>query len=505
MKPLSLITTGLISIYPIIFLYTHNVEILTINQLLAPISIAVVFSFLLQGLFWKIFSDDSKSTIVTAIFITLFWTYELLYTTLSKVVELEHWYIFTFIFIFFSSFVLFMKYMKKLPDLEPMSKIVLVVVLVMVVPNILVLTPSEIQKHNINTKIISSIYANLQNSADNNYPDIYLIILDEYARLDTIKEEWDYDNSEFANFLKDSGFYVAQNSEQRFPQTTWNMSSLFNLDYIANSYDKAELIKFFYNQASMRGTKVYNDLIDINDGVGINMIRDNFFVNYLKEYKYQVVVLEGISHYFPSFKIDNADISVSYKDVEKAEETYLFSLDEFDIELLKMTMFYPLETSLKIDRTNNRIYDGTKYVFEYLKRDIHQIESPKFTYVHIVCPHPPYVFDRDGSYRAEVKAEDKMEAYLEQYIYITDQVKDTVTKIQKKSADEPIIIIQSDHGPRPHHIGIKDREQPFKVFNAIYFPGEDYQTLYDNISPINTLRVMLNQFFSDDFEMLEDR
>jgi len=69
MKPLSLLITSFISVYPIIFLYTHNIEILTINQLLAPISFAVVFSLLLQGLFWTIFKDDSKSTIVTAVFI----------------------------------------------------------------------------------------------------------------------------------------------------------------------------------------------------------------------------------------------------------------------------------------------------------------------------------------------------------------------------------------------------------------------------------------------------
>ncbi len=34
-----------------------------------------------------------------------------------------------------------------------------------------------------------------------NLPDIYYIILDEYARADTLKEFWDYDNSKFIDYL----------------------------------------------------------------------------------------------------------------------------------------------------------------------------------------------------------------------------------------------------------------------------------------------------------------
>ena len=40
-------------------------------------------------------------------------------------------------------------------------------------------------------------------------PDIYYIILDGHARSDILKELYDYDNSEFINYLTGKGFYVA--------------------------------------------------------------------------------------------------------------------------------------------------------------------------------------------------------------------------------------------------------------------------------------------------------
>ena len=40
-------------------------------------------------------------------------------------------------------------------------------------------------------------------------PDIYYIILDGYARADILEELYNYDNSEFLEFLEQRGFFVA--------------------------------------------------------------------------------------------------------------------------------------------------------------------------------------------------------------------------------------------------------------------------------------------------------
>jgi hypothetical protein len=43
------------------------------------------------------------------------------------------------------------------------------------------------------------------------------------------------------------------------------------------------------------------------------------------------------------------------------------------------------------------------------------------------------------------------------------------------------------------------------ILNAYYFPDQDYKPLYASISPVNTFRLIFNQFFQADYSLLEDR
>ena len=44
---------------------------------------------------------------------------------------------------------------------------------------------------------------------DNDRPNIYWMIFDEYSNFDVLEKYFDYDNSEFASFLEDSGFTIS--------------------------------------------------------------------------------------------------------------------------------------------------------------------------------------------------------------------------------------------------------------------------------------------------------
>jgi hypothetical protein len=45
----------------------------------------------------------------------------------------------------------------------------------------------------------------------------------------------------------------------------------------------------------------------------------------------------------------------------------------------------------------------------------------------------------------------------------------------------------------------------YSILNAYYFPDQDYNLLYPSITPVNSFRVILNQYFGADMELLEDR
>ena len=82
-------------------------------------------------------------------------------------------------------------------------------------------------------------------------------------------------------------------------------------------------------------------------------------------------------------------------------------------------------------------------------------------------------------------------------------------QILQNSKESPIIIIQSDHGPRPtnslrpeQNLEIP-KDEIHKIFNAYYLPNMDKNLLPENISPVNSFRMIFNYYFEENFELLE--
>jgi hypothetical protein len=61
-----------------------------------------------------------------------------------------------------------------------------------------------------------------------------------------------------------------------------------------------------------------------------------------------------------------------------------------------------------------------------------------------------------------------------------------------------VIIIQGDHALA----GAKDR---FGILNAYYLPGINKDILYPTISPVNSFRIVFNQYFGAKLPLLPDR
>jgi hypothetical protein len=80
--------------------------------------------------------------------------------------------------------------------------------------------------------------------------------------------------------------------------------------------------------------------------------------------------------------------------------------------------------------------------------------------VHIIAPHPPFVFDREGNpvepdgpynifdatdYVGGV--DEYISGYNEQLLYINTLLEETISFVLDHSDDPPIIVLQADHGP----------------------------------------------------------
>lgn len=472
----------LFSIYPIIFLYAYNIEMLSIRQLFLPLLFAIVLAlaaFLPASL---ILRSTVKGSMVAALFLLLFWNYDLLFQAIRLSGQIRERYILIILVVFFALLMLAVVVTKKKSKLDVISTVLLVVAAFLVIINLFTIIPGELQKAAAGAD--SAAFQSNHDRSDQftGGPDLYLLIFDEYARLDTIEEEWVYDNSELAEFLQHEGFYLAEESMVKHPGTVETMPELLNIDYFASGKKEAELVALYYN---------------------------NLLFAFFNEIGYEVIFLDGYNH--PLRRNVPAYVSpVTYADLYRDEESILN--DSFKALLFSRTLLRPFEHRLGVDQRGTLFYEGNKGFFELLKNELPLEKRPKFIFAHINSPHLPYVFDRDGTFsdnkthfyeHDHYSAEELKAMYLEQYIYITKVMKEIVEAIKTKNDREAIILIQADHGPRPSSAGNSSMSQAYKVFNAVYFPDGDYSRLSEDISPVNTMRVVLNQYFGEDLPMLQ--
>jgi hypothetical protein len=162
------------------------------------------------------------------------------------------------------------------------------------------------------------------------------------------------------------------------------------------------------------------------------------------------------------------------------------------------------------------------YTFKTLQ-NIPEVSGAKVVFAHILSPHPPFVFNRNGnpiepglSYQlfdgSEYlgQQEDYLQGYRDQVAFVNDQILQTVDAILQKSQTPPVIILLGDHGPGS--MFKLDLANPGCVwertsnFEVLLMPG--YSTdprLYSSISPVNHLRLVFNLYFNADLPMLEDK
>jgi phosphoglycerol transferase MdoB-like AlkP superfamily enzyme len=96
--------------------------------------------------------------------------------------------------------------------------------------------------------------------------------------------------------------------------------------------------------------------------------------------------------------------------------------------------------------------------------------------------------------------DDYYKGYKGTLAYSDKKMREIVDTLLEKSDDPPIIIIQGDHGPEK-----AGESKYYEILNAYYLPDNGSQSLYPTISPINSFRIVLNQYFGQHFDLLPDQ
>lgn len=320
--------------------------------------------------------------------------------------------------------------------------------------------------------------------------DIYYIIFDRYANEATLSEQYGFDNSEVLGFLESRGFFVAHDSAANYPRTGHSVASSLNMTYL--TYLERQ------EGASSSDWGAIHDLL-----------QDAELTRYLKSLGYRY-------HHIGSWWNPTAETS-------KADVNHVFGApSEFSSVLLRSTMWPAISEELGLEESFGRRAGERRRVAFQLERllSVKDDPAPTFTLAHFLIPHPPFVLDRNGGLVTEEMAAERGPrlSYLEQLLYTNRVIEKIVDElVVGEGAEDPIIVIQSDEGPHPPRLNKLERSfnwfeatdaelrKKLLILNAYYFPDGHDDRLYGTISPVNTFRVMLKEYFGADLELLADR
>jgi hypothetical protein len=497
----------LIGLFPALFLYAHNVHDISCRELIIPSAVIIVLTLVLWApLRWLLKSPD-KAGLIVSLFLILFFSSshvltllndELTYLTrfwVPKDVNLDQRLILCGYFVLFAT--LSYLIVRKLKNPRPLTTVLNTFAVVLIAMPAASLVSSTTRAR------VSAAEVNQPPSQEPKRiavetspvaprkPDIYYIILDGYARSDVMKTIYGFDNEPYLKRLESLGFFVARGSRSNYPQTRLSISSALNCRYL---------------DPSDAGSG------DVHDAMW-NLIGNNTVIKALRKYGYQFVTF-----------------STGLGETEHPEaDVYLtpnLPLTDFQWMLISTT---PLANVLNSPTEMNPYQLSRKRTLFLLDKlpEIAKMPAPTFTFAHIVCPHPPFVFGEHGEdvspYRKLYRLTDGqwyriyygnnrttyIENYRNQSMFITVQVTQMIERIVANSPEPPIIIVQSDHGSG---IGLDteslegtDLDERMSILNAYYLPDGGAAALYDTITPVNSFRVVLNKYFGANLELLDDR
>jgi len=467
----------LFAAFPILFLYAYNINETSASQMWLPLAISVAAALVLWAILSLILRSLSKAGLATAILLVFFFSYGRLYEALESwgVFVPKHAYLLPGMLFVWGYCIYFISGAKR--DFRTTTRVLNIIAVALIAINLFNIASYQIRLARLSSATTgNSIGQTASNSTKPSaLPDIYFIILDEYAHPDTMKEYYNYDNSEFIDSLRDKGFFIASQSKTPTMGSPLAIAQRLNMEYLNDKpWSDATYRKLAYSKVA----------------------------EFLKMWGYQYVYFGNMGDIgtWDSYMRDNADLYFNY---------YLTSaspwVSEFQQVLWSTTMLQPFYYHLVGTQYESAYRRQTLYTLEHLKT-LPEMEGPKLVAAHILCPHYPFIFGLRGE---DIPFEDwynfsDKQFYLGQYIYISSEIEKVVDALLKESKIPPVIIVQSDHGTRFNSNYPVGEYEWQKILNAMYLPNMNYSDLWDSISPVNTFRLIFNYYFGADYPLLKD-
>jgi hypothetical protein len=294
-------------------------------------------------------------------------------------------------------------------------------------------------------------------------PNVFMIVLDGYARSDVLFRIAGFDATPFVRALRERGFTVLDRSVANYPVTYLSVSSTLAADYLATPEHGPYLNRAgFYDV--MRGN---NRVVASFRALGYAYVHSGNF-------------------WSGSSCSGGEDVCLNALDPAHARE--------IDINIMLMTpfrLFLPLVAST--ERGNLPFITGNL--------DAIYLKTPVFFFGHTIPPHPPFERSADCSRKkhvARVEFWSDPHEYRDNLMCVNSQILQLVDAVVARDP-EAVLVLLSDHGTaflKPFDSGLEEWSdamitERFPTFMAIRAPARCNSVLPNSLSNVNVGRFLV--------------
>lgn len=489
-----------LAIFPVLTLAANNAREIAIADAVRPLLVALLATSLVYLILRLLRRGAYRSALATAWVVLLFFSYGHVYAVLKEVQLLgepigRHRYLAPLgLALTILVFWLVFRRVQRLASVTPMLNLI-ALVLVAVPASKLALTSVQAGFQGATDSIHPSHALELSVPEGRALPDIYYIILDSYGRSDVLEETYGYDNAQFLKELEELGFYIATESASNYSYTILSVASSLNYSYLHElgiGLDPGKSASDWYALSPLiKNSQVRRDLSSLG---------------------YVMIAFE--TGYGPT-RVDDADIYLSpYLQGPFAAIAAITPLETLLLETSALKILVDARTiAAELISPYARHREMILFQLESLKQ-IPELQRPTFVFAHIMAPHEPYVFGPDGEPRtpSEVFSLGNHDApesdgtdrkgFVDQAVFIEDQIVEVIEEILHTSTEPPIIILQGDHGLPISDVSPSER---MAILNAYYLPPDARRRVYPQISPVNSFRLVLTSVFDAELPLLDDK
>jgi len=531
-----LISSALLPVIPMLFLYNHNSAYLSFWQVciycIFLILIVMLLNKLIRSIFKPTFPIHSEliAFIACLAFVCFVFAYDGIYDKILK------YYINPYIFLLIApaaAYIIAFLFSKIISKIKTTSyaSIINVAVFVMVLMNVLPLFKVALQTENTEIKFKTNFTVNEKAYS----PNVYWILCDGLLGFDAMEKYFNDSQSELIQKLQSRGFIINKSAmlesghNTRIAVPALMCPNYYDIRLKTILDDHTSAMKAYSSlNLELSNTRYNNELINAFKEKGYTTIsmsldEDVFFPT--TDYFYYVAAHYTSDEEYAQLPaiIENANVESEgfYQSrfrTEKLGQIFLGGLPSkiFDFVYGYNKQKKPLST--KCTFTSSVLANGEnsgRYtvlidsVYDALYSE--SILEPKFIIIHSLMAHYPFIFNENGGLNENTFS---ASAYKGHHTYAAKVLVNIIDMIVEKDPDA-VIVLQADHGL--HGLSEEQIDSWFgissdpldiwnNVFSAIQVPEkyENGEEIYAITNPLNISRYLVNSFVGKNYSYIED-